>query len=105
MSLNTHLYPIALLLVGRGTKGHVSFLCNANSSSLIAAFQWSCAELHILFVGSLLTIKALGLCIPDLDLIRMPCLFVGMAGRLTGGASVKDTLVLVHGETQVLGVH
>lgn len=63
------------------------------------------AGLHILPVGSLLTIKALGLCIPDLDLIRMPCLFVGMAGRLTGGASVKDTLVLVHGETQVLAVH
>lgn len=48
--LNTQLHPIAFN--GRETKDHVPFLCKANNSFLIVAFECSCCKASCIEVCS-----------------------------------------------------
>lgn len=81
-TLKSHLHPIACLLGGRGTKSRVLFYSKASYSSCIAVDQSEFSRASLTVLGSKWARNSegcrLGLWIPDLDLVCIGWVLVGI---------------------------
>ena len=96
-TLKTHLHPIAYLLEGKETKSQVLFFNKASYSCCMAASQFAFSRACFTILGSEWVRNnegcSLGFWIPNLNLVCMGCVLVGI--ELGAEGDLEEDLLMV----------